>query len=49
MQILKQMIIKARLRTELFVIAGKFTMLIGDDNNRNDNLHYLGDESVVGF
>jgi hypothetical protein len=43
------MIIRARLRAELFVIAGKFTMLIGDEDNRNENLLYLGDESVVCF
>jgi len=41
------MIIRARLRTELFVIAGKFTMLIGDEVDTNENLFYLCDESVV--
>jgi hypothetical protein len=41
------MIIRARLRAELFVIVGKFTMLIGDEDNTNKNLLYLGDESVV--
>jgi hypothetical protein len=43
------MIIRARLRAELFVIAGKFTMLIGDEDNRDENLLYFGDESVVCF
>jgi len=43
------MIIRARLRIELFVIAGKFTMLIGDEDNTYENLLYLGDESVVGL
>jgi methyl coenzyme M reductase subunit D len=41
------MIIRTRLRAELFVIAGKFTMLIVDEYNRNENLLYLCDESVV--
>lgn len=43
------MIIRAKLRTELFGIVGKFTMLIGDEDNTNENLLYLGDERVVGF
>jgi len=38
-----------RLRIELFVIVGKFTTLTSDEDDTNENLLYLGDESVVGF